>query len=184
MPAISPRLRQIDMDKSGAQVLRQEFNAFRADFLAGRMGLMGAPNLRIGTTDTNVRTDAFYFVDSGIMELKASVAAGTAFTATTHDIADPDAAGREALYVLSIATGGTITITKGADAALAAAVRPAVPAGEIDLGQVLVAHDGSAVFNATTDALTAAHLTVTYTSQDPELVQASLQGITSRDLTE
>ncbi len=183
MPVLPPQLRQIDMDKSGAQVLRQEFNALRLDLVAGRAGMMGAPNLRIGTTDTNVRTDAFYFVDSGILELKAAVAAGTAFTATTHDIADPDASPREIIYVLSIVTGGVITITEGIIAVADAAVAPASPAGAVKLGEVKIQHDGSAIFNATTDALTAAHLTVTYTSADPEVEDDSDQ-LSSRDLTE
>ncbi len=185
MSKIPPQLRQIDMDKSGAQVLRQEINAIRADAIAGRSGLLGSPALAIGSTKPRIATGAFYFTIAGVLELKAAVAAGTAFTDTTHDIADPDALGREAIYVVSIAAGGTITITMGSVAALTEAVAPSVPASGLYLGQVLVAHNGSAVFNANTDDLDAAHLTVTYTSQDPT-AQPSLSdvtGVTSQDLT-
>jgi hypothetical protein len=187
MPLLPPELRQIDLLRSGAQVLREQFNALRADLVAGRSGLMGTAALAIGSTKPRVATGAFYFVDSGIMELKAAVAAGTAFTDTTHDIALDGSLVKEAIYVLSIASGGTITITMGTIALTGAAVAPAVPAGEIYLGQVLIAHDGSTEFDANQSGggegdLDGAHLTVTYTSADPEALP-SVNQLTSSDLT-
>ena len=103
-----------------------------------------------------------------------------AFTATTHDITDPDASGRERVYVLSVArpvgsppneATAVVTITAGTQAALTAGVAPSTPAGELKIGEVLIAHDGTAIFNATTDLLSAAHLTVTFTPTEVELAR-------------
>ncbi len=103
-----------------------------------------------------------------------------AFTATTHDIADPDTDPREKVYVLSVArkvghapdqATEVVTITGGTIAAAGLAVAPATPAGEIKIGEVLIQHDGTAIFNATTDLLTAAHLTVTFTPTETVLAQ-------------
>lgn len=154
-----------DGASSANEVVRANHNRLVADvqgLLNGDL-LISAPTIGIGSTPTNVATGAFVFQIDGVRERKAAVAAGTAFTATTHDIADPTALPREAIYVLSVAVGGTITITKGADAAAGAAVAPATPANEVKLGEVLIQHDGTAIFDATTDQLDAAHLTVTYT---------------------
>lgn len=127
--------------------------------------LLSAPGLAIGASSkAKIKHNELIVQIDG---MRYKIAAGeVAFTATTHDIADPDAAGREAIYVLS-ASGTAVTITKGATAALLAAVAPATPAGEIYLGQVKVAHDGTAIFDASTDLLDAAHLTDTYTSATP-----------------
>jgi hypothetical protein len=157
--------------------IRAQFNALRADVEAIRSGdgLITAPTLAIGTSSAaDVKNSAFDIRVNGLVE---TVAGGeTAFTDTTHDIADPDTAGREAVFVLSVAQGGTITITKGSDAALGAGVAPATPAGEVKMGEVLVAHDGSAIFNANTDLLSAAHITDTYTD-------AAVEALSSEDLT-
>lgn len=142
--------------------LRDAINALsQSDLLLSNAGLA------IGTgSAAKVKYNAFDFQVDGVA---AHVAAGeVAFTPTTHDIADPDTDPREAIYVLSIAEGETApTITKGATAAAGAAVAPATPANEIKLGEVLVQHDGSAIFDASTDDLDAAHLTVTFTSSTP-----------------
>jgi hypothetical protein len=158
--------------------IRDNLNAIRTDLAAvhtvvgqlvndvvaiqGGDALLSAPGLAIGTSSAaKVKHNAFNVRVDGNTQLIA--AAEVAFTATTHDIADPDAAGREAIYVLSVNAAGTVTITKGSDAALGAAVAPATPAGEVKMGEVKVAHDGSAIFDASTDLLSAAHLTDTYT---------------------
>ncbi len=131
-------------------------------------GLFTAPGLVIGSTSKAKVKNAAFKLFSSNAQLAVS-SSETAFTATTHDIADPDANGREAIYVLSIAPAtSAITITKGSDAALGAAVAPATPANEIKLGEVKVAHNGSAIFDASTDLLDAAHLTVTYRDAAPD----------------
>lgn len=151
--------------------LRKQFNNLvdALDTLVNGDALLSDPNLAIGTSSkAKVKNgaDLIWQVDG----MRYRIAADTehAFTATTHDIADPDAAGREAIYVFSVTAGSTAcTITKGADAALGAAVAPATPAGHVKVGEVKIAHDGSAIFDATTDDLDAAKLTVTYTDSTP-----------------
>lgn len=140
--------------------LRTQFNALRADLNTVLTGdyLISLPVLAIGSTKAQVANGAFTFAVNGIQEQKAAVAAGTAFTATTHDIAD----GSARAFTISIATGGTITITAGTAAVGTTATAPATPAGEVKMGEVLIAASG-AIFNATTDDLDAVHLTVTYT---------------------
>jgi hypothetical protein len=139
-------------------------------------GLISTPTLAIGTSSKkDVKFSSFNFRALGFQEAKTG--AEVAFTATTHDIADPDALPREAIFVLSIAQGGTVTITKGSDALAGAAVAPATPANECKMGEVLIQHNGTAVFDATTDDLDAAHLTVTYT--DEPLLGADVLALTS-----
>lgn len=82
--------------------------------------------------------------------LSAKTTAEVAFTATTHDVA----AGKFAVFVLSLSTGGTVTITKSADAAsLATVVIPATPAGNVVIGLVIVNPTGTGIFDATTTDL-------------------------------
>jgi hypothetical protein len=124
--------------------------------------LVKAPTLAIGTDKTKIAHGEYIIQVDGF---RTRIAAGeVAFTATTHDVADPDASGREITYLLSMTTGGsTPTITAGTIAALGASAAPATPAGHVVLGTVKVAHDGTAIFDATTDELDEAHLTDTYT---------------------
>lgn len=155
------------LNKEAAANLRTVINAIRDDVASLLSGthLVTTAGLAIGSSSAaKVLTAAFQYQVDGVRAHKAS--AETAFTATTHDIADPDDDPREAIYVLSIAQGGTITITKGTTAAADAAVAPATPAGELKLGEVLIQHDGTAIFDASSNDLDADHLTVTYTSED------------------
>ncbi len=111
----------------------------------------------IGTTNnTRVKTGAATVYHSGAPVTLA--AAETAFTATTHDIAS----GNEAKYLLTMSRAGAIVITKGADAAgVGASLDPATPSDSVLLARVSIRATG-AIFDATTDALSAAHLAVTY----------------------
>lgn len=143
---------------------RQQFNKLVADvqaLLNGTM-LITAPGLRIGTTAPEaVKFDAFTYQIAGMRYVMA--AGESPLTATTHDIADPDTVGREATFRVSIAAAAAeLTFTKSADAALGASVLPALPANHCAVGSLKVAHNGSAIFDATTDALSAAHITDTY----------------------
>lgn len=144
---------------SDAANLRTQFNALvdMVDLAITGTFVISDPTLAIGTSSKKaVKNAAFSFQANGVTEAKA--AAETAFTATTHDIAD----GSARAFTLSIATGGTVTITPGTAAVGTTATAPATPAGEAKMGEVLIAASG-AIFNATTDDLDAAHLTVTYT---------------------
>lgn len=95
---------------------------------------------------------------------KAKTTAEVAFTATTHDIAPNASSVQEAVYLLSLIADGTPTLTMGAIATGSGAAKlPDVPSGKTPVGYVRVAVEaGATLFNATTDDLDAAHLTVTY----------------------
>jgi hypothetical protein len=80
----------------------------------------------------------------------ALATAETALTATTHDTA----ASKESWYVLSQQTGGTKTITKGADQTIGTVVLPAVPDNEIAIGWMQIITGAGGIFDATTDDLT------------------------------
>jgi hypothetical protein len=158
--------------------LRTQFNALRADLVKALSGdyLISASTLSIGSTKPQVATTAFDFAVNGMPEAKAAVAAGTAFTATTHDITG----GSSNSYLLSIATGGTITITMGTEAVgTTPGAAAALPAGEVAIGTVTI-YSAAAGFDATTTDLDDADLTVTYTSAAIFGLSASL---TSADLT-
>ena len=80
----------------------------------------------------------------------ALAAAETALTATTHDTAQ----NKQSWYVLSQQTGGTKTITKGADQTIGTDVLPAVPDNEIAIGYMkIVTNAAAGAFDATTDNL-------------------------------
>jgi hypothetical protein len=164
MAGTSQRVQRTAGDNTDVQELREQFNAAvdLLDTLMTGTVLLTDPGLAIGTSaNTAVKHNEIVAMFNGH---RIRIAAGeVAFTATTHDIADPDANPREAIYVISTAVAGTVTITKGDTAAGDAAVAPSTPANHIKLGEVKVRHDGTAIFDASSDALNAAHLTVTYT---------------------
>lgn len=119
------------------------------------IGFVSKAKVKIGNTVT--------FLISGVFKSKTT--AEVAFTATTHNIANNAASIQEAVYVVSLAADGTPKLTMGAIATGAGnAVIPACPAGEAPIGHIRVAvAAGATLFNASTDELDAAHLTVTYT---------------------
>lgn len=125
--------------------------------------IIGTPGLAIGTSSAAAVkiVNAIGVVVAGGFETKAS--AEVAFTATTHDITALAAKITEAKYLLSIAAGGTVTITKGATANENESVIPAIPAADVPLGVVTIQVEaGSTDFDASTDLLSASHLTDAY----------------------
>ena len=122
--------------------------------------VIGDPNLAFGTDEEKVKNDAFFLIQDGVISTIASTE--TAFTATTHDIAD----GKEATFLVYV-DGTTIKLSKSADAAVGASVCPATPAGKVKIGEVIISADG-AIFNATTDeldVLVATHLDVEFVNK-------------------
>ena len=118
--------------------------------------IFGAHLPSIGTTDTqlaNKRCTAQFSAAGGTPIEVAAVAAGTAFTATTHDIT----AGKWASYLLTVQTGGTKTITMSASVydteALAIAALASAPANEAILGYITIEATSGAIWDAQTDAL-------------------------------
>lgn len=115
--------------------------------------LKSATELSAGSTDTQVANTAFQYVVNGVSCYKGAVAAGTAFTATTHDIAQD----KWSSYILSIDAAGTITITKAASdydtEALAIAALASTPSNAVRMGYLTIKTASGQVWDATTDAL-------------------------------
>jgi len=171
--------------------IRAEFNKGVTDYTAGRAEVVKlvadmltmvngtyprtSAALAVGSTPAQVATGAFVFQINGMPEAKAAVAAGTAFTATTHDITD----GSANSYLLSIAAGGTITITMGTEAVgTVPGAAPVCPANEAAIGLVTIAVSGAA-FDATSDDLTDGHITDTYTNYTADSNFAGEDAITA-----
>lgn len=125
----------------------------------GGMAIVGSPALAIGSVSkAKILNGAFTVVRNGVVSTIAS--AETAFTATTHDIAD----GKEAIFLVYLDSSNAITLLKGDDAAADEAVCPDTPDGGLKIGEVKISVTG-AIFNASTDDLDAAHITDTYTDK-------------------
>jgi hypothetical protein len=91
-------------------------------------------------------------------------AVAIALTDNTHDITASTSSVQEAVYLVTVASGGTVTVTKGATSSGAGTAKiPDVPAGGTPIGYARIAvAAGSTSFAATGDDLDAAHLSVTY----------------------
>jgi hypothetical protein len=110
--------------------------------------LLSDPASKTGTTSAKTwRTEAFTFAARGLQEAKAAIE--TALTATTHDVA----ASKQAWYTLSIATGGTLTITKAADQTIGTDLLAIAPDNQIVVGYLKVVTTAAGAFDATTDDL-------------------------------
>ncbi len=129
-------------------------------------GIYTSANLRIGTTNTNVRTDAFNFAIAGTGYSKAAVDAGTILAGDTVP------ANKFGAWALDIGVNGTIDIIPAtlngtapwyADAAAAAAGLPAVAGSHLRLGYVTANH-GAATFIPGTTTLDEADVIEAYTS--------------------
>jgi hypothetical protein len=133
--------------------------------------LLSAPSVKTGTTSAKAwRSEAFTFAARGKKESKA--AAETALTATTHDVA----ASKEAWYVLSIAAGGALTITKAADQTIGTKVLPTVPDNEVPVGYLQVITGAGGIFDATTDDLSVGGNRVAVNFHDAPVLNLVLAG--------
>lgn len=129
---------------------------------------VAAAGLKIGTSSTSdVRQDntVEFLVDGAMYSASAQE---VAFTATDHDIAADASTVQEAVFVVSIDSSGNLSLTMGTIASGSGeADYPEwddIPSDEAVIGSVRIAVDaGSTKFDATSDALSAGHLTVTYT---------------------
>lgn len=125
---------------------------------------LSAPGLVIGSTSgQKVKiANTVTYVHNGVFKSKTT--AEVAFTATTHDITNDADTVQEAVYLLSLDASGTPTLTMGAIASGAgAALLPEIPSGKTPIGYVRIAvAAGATPFNASTDLLSASHLTVSY----------------------
>jgi hypothetical protein len=118
------------------------------------IGSSSAAKVKIANTVT-------YILDSVFC---SKTTAEVAFTATTHDIEADASSVQERCYLVSLASDGTPTLTAG-DVATGAgnAVVPLTPAGTTAIGFLrLAVAAGSTNFDASTDLLSAGHLTDSY----------------------
>lgn len=108
--------------------------------------LTSAPASKTGTTSAKTwRVEAFNYVTRGLKAAKA--ATETAFTATTHDVA----ASKQAWFVLTIASGGALTITKAADQNIGTDVLPEAPDNQVIVAYAKLVTTAGGIWDATTD---------------------------------
>ena len=102
----------------------------------------------------------------GIFGTALAATTEVAFTATTHDIAASASSVQEACYLLSVNAAGTATLTMGAvSSGAGTALVPDCPADNCAIGYLrLAVAAGATSFDASTDLLSATHLTDTYYS--------------------
>lgn len=134
--------------------LRQQLGDMCLTAAGLTIGSGSAAKVKIANTVT-------YLID-GVFKSKET--AEIAFTATDHDITANASSVQEACYTVSLQANGTATLTMG-DVATGAgqAEVPAPPAGECMIGYLrLAVAQGSTDFDASTDLLSAGHLTDTY----------------------
>lgn len=144
----------------------------RPEYALNHQGLMdsfdyrclSAPGLAIGTGSAAAVkiANTTTFLNAGIFKSKAT--AEVAFTATTHDIPANAASVQEAVYLVCLAADGTPSLTMGTIATGAGnAAIPARPANLTQIGYVRIAiAAGATPFDASTDLLSAGHITDTY----------------------
>lgn len=133
------------------------FMAYAVNELRAGDILIGRHLPSIGTTDTqlaNYRVVCQYNGAGDVRVEKAATAAGTAFTATTHDVT----AASWGCFQLCVVTAGTVTIVP--DSSLANATEAAAIANmgtkttnSASLGYITIQATSGAIWNATTDAL-------------------------------
>jgi hypothetical protein len=127
---------------------------------------LSAPGLVIGSVSAKTLkiTNTTVYLHNGIFKSMATQV--PVFTATTHDIAPHATLVQEAVYlVCNGATASDIcTVHMGAiSSGAGTALFPDVPAGKTPIGAVRIAvAAGATLFDATTDDLSAGHITDTY----------------------
>jgi len=128
--------------------------------------LITQPNIRMHTTKTDIKYDAFSRATGS--SIVTSAAGNIGFTATTDDITADAAKIQEATYLVYLSDAGVITVLKGATADEDLSVCPDLPAGAYGkMGEVLIqVAAGATNFDASTDELDEAHLTVVFTDAD------------------
>lgn len=154
--------------RAGLGTKLDQLTEFAKLFYSGS-ALLHTPALT--NTTTALAFSAFNYLINGIMARKA---AGTqALTATSDDVAQD----KWASFRVSIAAGGTVTITRAADQdteALAHSTLAAVPANQADMGYFVVRGGTAAIYDATTTNLQTGGVTgmvVLFFSAAPAVVQ-------------
>lgn len=143
---------QVNMDAADASHTNDGNRALSSAGLA--IGSGSKKEIKIVNTVT--------YLSGGVFKSKTT--AEKAFTATTHDIAFHATLIKEAVYLMTLAADGTPTLTMGTIASgTGNATLPERPATGTPIGYVRIrVAAGATPFDATTDDLDSAHLTVTY----------------------
>lgn len=134
--------------------IKADFNLLRAQVLnsAGE-----DPDLAEGTNSATIKTtDACSYTIAGVTYEKAATD-NIAITAAAEQ-----AISTYCLYLVSINSSGTVTVTKGTATATDTAVLPALPASSAPLGYFKIATDGVTTYTAGTTDNGAAGITDTY----------------------
>jgi hypothetical protein len=124
------------------------------------------PGVAIGSPSAAMVKIANTTVFTSNGEFKSKTTAEVPFTATTHDIPASASAVQEACYLLCLAADGTPSLVMGAIASGSGAAKwPDRPSNLTPIGGVRVAvAAGATSFDASTDNLSAGHITDTYYS--------------------
>ncbi len=143
------------------QELMDQFDSLNT---AMRNQCLSNPGIVIGTGSAAMVKIGSTTVFTSGGEFKSKTTAEVAFTATTHDIAAHATLVQEAMYMVMLAADGTPSLVMGAIASgSGAAVLPERPATGTPIGAVRVAvAAGATPFDASTDLLSAGHITDTY----------------------
>lgn len=126
--------------------------------------------LAIGSSDpTKVKiatgTDANNLFSIEGVVIAAPSSQEIAFTATTDDIAPDATTAQEKTYLVMLDSGGTGSILGGDQAAIGKSVAPEPPVTKCVVGKVVLSiAAGTTKFDASTDLLSAGHITDTYTN--------------------
>ena len=147
----------------GSQALMTRLDAIDTQL---KYQCLSNPGVVIGSTSaaTVKITNTTVYTHGGVFKSKTT--AEVPFTATTHDIpADADSV-QEACYLLCLAADGTASLVMGDIATgSGAALWPAHPGNLTPIGGVRVAvAAGATNFDATSDNLSAGHITDTFYS--------------------
>jgi hypothetical protein len=147
----------------GSQALADHFDLINT---ALKYQCLSNPGVVIGSTSaaTVKITNTTVFTSNG--EFKSKTTAEVPFTATTHDIAADADTVQEACYLLCLAGDGTASLVMGAIASGSGAAKwPDRPSNLTPIGGVRVAvAAGATNFDATSDNLSAGHITDTFYS--------------------
>jgi hypothetical protein len=150
---------QSAMSQQNIMTLLDQIDTFEKNLALSAAGLV----IGSGSTSKVKIANTVTFLSGGVFKSKTT--AEVAFTTTTHDIAANAASTQEAVYLITLASDGTPTITMGAIASgTGNAKLPERPSTGTPIGHVrITVAVGTTKFAANSDALSAGHLTVAYT---------------------
>jgi hypothetical protein len=136
------------------------------------------PNIVMHSVKTHIAYDEFSRAAGSTITDTSAGSVG--FTETTDDITADGAKIQEATYLVYLSDAAAVTILKGTTADETESVCPDLPAGALGkMGEILIkVAAGSTNFDAGTDELDEAHLTVTFTDTNMTTLAETEPGTT------